>query len=162
VTRIVALDPGTDRTGCVVLDGARVISSDVHPNEWMLGHLRSAVDVGEQLLAVEWLASYGMPVGKEVFVTALWIGRFVEAWVSRGGRVRLVYRRDVKLHLCGQARAKDPNVRQALIDLYGPGKDVAIGRKATPGPLYGVSSHAWSALAVGVTAAAGVGQEVGA
>ena len=54
-----------------------------------------------------------------------WIGRFADRWET-GPRLvsdiparrpaMLVYRRDVKLHLCGQARAKDANVRQALID----------------------------------------------
>jgi len=57
----------------------------------------------------------------------------------------------VKLHLCGSARAKDTNIRQALIDRYGG--SAAIGKKAAPGPLYGVSKDVWSALAVAVTAA---------
>jgi len=48
-------------------------------------------------------------------------------------------------------RAKDANIRQALIDRYGPGKDKAIGQKKTPGPLYGFKSHEWAALAVAVT-----------
>jgi hypothetical protein len=61
-----------------------------------------------------------------------------------------VYRRDVKLHICGSQRAKDANIRQALIDCYG-GKVEAIGKKKAPGPLYGISSHAWSALAVAQT-----------
>ena len=37
-------------------------------------------------------------------------------------------RQEVKLHLCNSARAKDANIRQALIDRFG-GKDKAIGRK---------------------------------
>lgn len=102
-------------------------------------------------LAIEMIASYGMPVGREVFETCVWIGRFIEAW---GGPYTLVYRKDVKLHLCGQPRAKDSNIRQALIDRYG-GKDRAVGKKATPGPLYGVSADVWSALAIAVTFADG-------
>src|SRR3990167_6090451 len=54
-------------------------------------------------------------------------------------------------HLCHDSRAKDGNIRAALIDRFGPGKDRAIGRKATPGPLFGVSSDVWSALAIAVT-----------
>lgn len=104
-------------------------------------------------LAIEMIASYGMPVGREVFETCVWIGRFQQAWHSPED-VRLVYRKDVKLHLCGTAKAKDANVRQALLDLYprtGGGATPQIGTKAKPGPLYGVSSHAWPALAVAVT-----------
>src|SRR5678809_428964 len=87
--------------------------------------------------AIEMIASYGMAVGREVFETCLWIGRFVQA--ARGEHT-LVYRRDVKMHLCGNNAARDSNIRQALIDRFGPGKDKAIGRKALPGPLYGVSA----------------------
>jgi hypothetical protein len=65
-----------------------------------------------------------------------------------------IYRADVKLHLCNSHRAKDKNVRQALIDLYGPTKEAAIGRKASPGPLYGLAGDGWAALGVAVTAAA--------
>jgi hypothetical protein len=68
---------------------------------------------------------------------------------DRPPEVRLVYRKDVKLLLCGSPRAKDANIRQALLDLLGP-----QGTKAKPGPTYGVKSHAWAALGVAVTAQA--------
>jgi len=45
-------------------------------------------------------------------------------------------------------RAKDANIRQALLDLIGP-----QGTKKTPGPTYGIKSHTWAALAVAVYAA---------
>jgi hypothetical protein len=77
----------------------------------------------------------------------VWIGRFIEAW---DGPHQLVYRKDVTLHLCNSPRAKDPHIRASLIDRFGG--EGAIGRKAAPGPLYGVKSHAWAALAVAVTA----------
>jgi hypothetical protein len=105
-------------------------------------------------LAIEMIASYGMAVGREVFETCVWIGRFMQAW-HEPAAVRLVYRRDVKLHLCGTPQAKDPNVRQALLDMFprtGGGATPQIGTKARPGPLYGVSSHAWPALGVAITA----------
>jgi hypothetical protein len=96
------------------------------------------------LCACEMIASYGMAVGKEVFETCVWIGRFVEIAYEP---VQLVYRRDVKLHLCHSPRAKDANVRQALIDRLGP-----QGTKKNPGPTYGMKSHLWAALAVAVYA----------
>ncbi len=37
--------------------------------------------------------------------------------------------------------------------IFGGTKEAAIGKKASPGPLYGVSSHAWQALAVAVVVA---------
>ena len=34
----------------------------------------------------------------------------------------------------------------AFIEMHGGDKSTAIGKKYNPGPLYGVSSHAWQAL----------------
>jgi hypothetical protein len=99
---------------------------------------------------IEMIASYGLPVGAEVFETCLWIGRLQERMLLGYLDAKLIYRKDVKLHLCGTPRAKDANIRQALIDRYG-GKTKAIGNKKTPGPLYGIKSHGWAALALAVT-----------
>jgi hypothetical protein len=110
-------------------------------------------------LAIEMIASYGMPVGAEVFETCVWIGRFEERWGASS--LARVFRRDVKLHLCDDPRAKDSNIRQALVDRYG-GKEKAIGRKATPGPLYGLTKDCWAALGVAVTAAETTAQRAAA
>jgi hypothetical protein len=42
-------------------------------------------------------------------------------------------------------------VRASLIDRFGPYKEKAIGKKATPGPLFGIHADEWSALAIAVT-----------
>jgi hypothetical protein len=143
---ILAIDPGTVQSGWCVYDGAekRVRLSGVEPNPKMLEWLREWPPVAEDSLAIEMVASYGMPVGKEVFETVRWIGRFQQAWRDPEA-VRLIYRQEVKLHLCGSPRAKDPNVWQALKDRLGE-----PGTKKNPGPLYGVQSHARAALAVAV------------
>ncbi|CAA2106073.1 hypothetical protein [Variovorax paradoxus] len=149
---ILAIDPGTTQSGWVIYGDGRVHDSGVMPNREMVTWLATREDSGVRL-AIEMIASYGMAVGREVFETCVWIGRFKQAWHSPD-TVQLVYRKDVKLHLCGTTKAKDPNVRQALIDLFpavGGGKTPQIGTKSQPGPLYGVSSHAWPALGVAVT-----------
>lgn len=144
IRTLLAIDPGTTESGYCALNGGRIVFSGVLPNEDVLDLLRPEF---ADDCAIEMIASYGMAVGREVFETCVWIGRFSEAWRSRSGnRPALVYRRDVKLHLCGNARAKDANIRQSLIDLIGP-----QGTKKAPGPTYGVRSHAWAALAVGAT-----------
>lgn len=149
---ILAIDPGTTESGWVLYDGAKVRDCGVKPNAAML-ELVSFVPSGDGIdLAIEMIASYGMAVGREVFETCVWIGRFKQAWHTPDS-VQLVYRKDVKLHLCGSSKAKDPNIRQALIDMFAPtggGKTPQIGTKSQPGPLFGVSSHAWPALAVAV------------
>lgn len=142
---LLALDPGTTHTGYVYLAGGEVCGCGVVENNEVFDLIRR----GPYPVAIEMIASYGMAVGREVFETCLWIGRFMQA--AGPDRVRLVYRKDVKLHLCGSPRAKDPNVRQALIDRWG-GKAEAIGNVKNPGPLYAVKSHAWAALGVAVTA----------
>ncbi len=147
---ILALDPGTTETGWVRFDGERVVASGIEPNERVLTSL--ALYAAPVTLAVEMIASYGMAVGREVFETCVWIGRFQQAWHDPAA-VRLVYRKDVKMHLCGSPRAKDPNIRQALLDLVGE-----QGTKKRPGPTYGLRSHTWAALGVAVVAAHQLGQ----
>lgn len=141
--RILAIDPGTTESGYCLFDGGRVFESGVLSNIDMLTRVQQWPAAH---LAIEMIASYGMPVGHEVFETVRWIGRFQQAWRDPEA-VRFVYRQDVKLHLCKTPRAKDANVRQALIDLLGP-----QGTKKEPGPTYGIKSHAWAALGVAVTA----------
>lgn len=149
---VLAIDPGTDRSAWVCFSGITLMGRGLEDNTRVLERVYAARAQGlpgrPSHLAVEMIASYGMAVGHEVFRTCLWIGRFVEAW---SGPHTLIYRQDVKLHLCKDSRARDANVRQALIDRFGPGKDKAIGTVKRPGPLHGVSNDVWSALAIAVT-----------
>ena len=75
---IIGLDPGTTQTGCVLLDGYKPIYADVMPNANVIPWLQTFGRATE--LACEWVQSYGMPVGAEVFDTVRWIGRFQQAW----------------------------------------------------------------------------------
>jgi hypothetical protein len=136
---VVGIDPGPRESSYVVWDGTQVVNSGDLRNADLALYLGSA----SCPVACEWIESFGMAVGREVFETVFAIGMF-----SRHvERLRLVPRRDVKMHLCQSPRAKDGNIRQALIDRCG-----AVGTKKTPGPLYGISQHRWAALAVAVTA----------
>lgn len=149
---ILAIDPGCHESASVWLVDGRPQNPRKEPNEALLERLRGPLTCAHDVLAIEMIASYGMAVGREVFETCLWIGRFVEVGTWRGMQTVLVYRRDVKLFLCQSARATDSNIRAALLDLYGPGKEKAIGSKKAPGPLYGLKGDMWSALAVALTA----------
>lgn len=152
---LLAIDPGNEESALLLYD--TVTSTPVQwaklPNDEALDWITQSQ---ARELYVEMIASYGMAVGASVFDTCLWIGRFVERWKSSGAHRNyahgLVYRSEVKTHLCHSMRAKDANIRQALIDRWG-GKEQAVGRKATPGPLYGIAGDCWSALAVAVTVA---------
>lgn len=142
---ILAIDPGNKQTALVFLEDGNPRHSLLVPNEIAMEHVRAGL---YRHIVCEMVACYGMPVGSEVFDTCLMVGRIQEASVRD---CNLVFRKDVKMHLCGRANAKDTNIRQALIDRYGPGKEVAIGTKKAPGPLYDLRKDMWAALAVGVT-----------
>ena len=168
--RLVCIDPGSTASGVVVYDGeipsgpvvyaakvdniellkalrAREIVHDVAENGVPKWRVVKADLHGPHVLVVEMIASYGMPVGAEVFETCVHIGRCLEAWSGEAVRI---YRREVNLALCNSPRANDATIRQAILDRFG-GKDRAVGRKATPGPLYAVKADAWAALALGIT-----------
>lgn len=147
---VFSLDPGTTQTGYVLYEDGIVGESGVMDNEAMLAKLQDFARWQPNVpmtLAIEMIASYGMAVGREVFETCVWIGRFQQAWHTPDD-VQLVYRRIVKLHLCESAKAKDTNIWQALVDRFGE-----PGTKKAPGKLYGVRSHARAALALAVTVA---------
>lgn len=149
---IMAIDPGTTESAYVIFHNNCLEKFGKVPNcelrEWLFRTRPSQYD-----LHVEMIASYGMSVGAEVFETCVWIGRFLDAFdpyeEKPGTRVP---RQLVRLHMCGSPRAKDSNVRQALIDRFGGSKGAAIGSKRQPGPLYGVSGDVWQALALAVYA----------
>ena len=50
-------------------------------------------------LVIEMIASYGMAVGKEVFDTCVWIGRFIELASLQAIEVEYIYRKDEKMNL---------------------------------------------------------------
>jgi len=145
---IMAIDPGPEMSGVVWLSPERrIIAAEIQDNKEIVRTLRRGnTDYPFPHVAIEMIASYGMPVGADVFETCTWIGRFEEAYVHADLMARY-FRKDIKLHLCGSNRARDSNVRQALIDLLGP-----AGVKKNPGPTYGIKKDMWAALAVAVYA----------
>jgi hypothetical protein len=153
---IIGIDPGPTRSAVCLWDTQRrtLISAHIEENKKIAEYLRNEKRISESVMAVEMIASYGMAVGKEIFETCVWIGRFLAAW-GDDDTARLVYRKDVKRHLCGSTKAKDANIRRALIDSYGP-----QGTKKNPGPLYGIKADQWSALAVAVTCDAATKGEI--
>ena len=139
--RVIAIDPGTTESAAVEWNGKELGFCQILPNEELLAHLERCKPTSGELLAIEMIASYGMSVGKEVFETCVWIGRFVQAW--KPNESQLIYRRDVKIHHCHSARATDSNVRQALIDRFGQ-----PGKKKMPGLTFPLKGHMWQAFAI--------------
>ncbi len=151
---VLGLDPGTEQSALVAFNGESVRDHRTLPNRELLMLLREIREAeihsgNAYVLVIEQIESFGMAVGKETFETVFWTGRFAEAWCPK--RFERLPRRPIKIHLCQSARATDANIRQALIDRFGPTSEKAIGRKASPGPLYGLRGHEVAALAVAVT-----------
>lgn len=157
MTRIVAIDPGPMTCGWVIYEGIE--------NQWTITEAASDLGLDDVLhrleresdqtvVVVEMVESYGMAVGREVFETCIVAGQILGVCLGRRSAHRMA-RKVVKHHLCHSLRATEAEIRQALIDRFGPGRDLAIGTKKSPGPLYPVKGHAWAALALAVAYADG-------
>ena len=101
-------------------------------------------------LAMETIVSYGARIGMETIANIELIGRIKEAWSREDANATYLSRPDILGHLTGRRNAKEADCADRLKEMHG-GLN-AVGTKKNPGPLYGVTSHAWSALAVAVVA----------
>lgn len=154
--KILAIDPGSNESGYVVWN-----TTTQSPEK--SGHIiNSALLIAcrnfqkDFPVAIEQIRGYGIVAGDDTFDTCEASGRFREAHESRGGRVIMIPRKDIKRHLCGNTTTNDKYIRQALIDRFGE-----PGTKKNPGRLYGISGHLWAALAVAVTCADTMEMEMG-
>lgn len=150
---LLAIDPGPERSAWLTFADGMPRNWGIWANDDLLAALRGDDPDPDPMLAadrlvIEKVEAFGMAVGAEVFETVFWSGRFAEAAAPLP--VDRVGRKAVKIALCGSMRAKDPNIRAAIIERYGT-IEQAIGKKANPGPLYGIAADVWSALAVAIT-----------
>ena len=150
--RILAIDPGDVESGYCLMEGYKPIHFEKAKNEDILDWIGAH---GEQLdvVAIEMVASYGMAVGKNIFDTCVWVGRFWQKALESGSpRVYQIYRMEEKMMICHDSRAKDTNIRQALIDRFAEfDKTNGKGTKDHPDWFYGFKKDVWMAYAVGVT-----------
>lgn len=157
-TTTLGIDPGPTSSGVAwVGDDLMPLATWLVPNgqvitlirDWWLTHNEPT------LVGIEQIASYGMPVGREVFETAEWSGRFAQLVEDVWGLTALMIpRMDVKMALCHSTRANDATIRMALVDRFAPGTpNRGKGTKAAPGWFYGFRRDTWAAYAVAVTAA---------
>jgi hypothetical protein len=80
------------------------------------------------------------------------IGRLTEAAKYTGREVDYIYRIEEKTTICHDSKAKDANIRQALIDRFAQ-HDFKNGKgtKKNPDWFYGFAKDVWQSYAVGVT-----------
>lgn len=153
---IIAIDPGCTESGYVVVrhdenEITQVVDKGKVENKEIYSVMNQYLAYD---LAIEMVACYGMPVGAEVFDTCVWIGQFLREANTRklARKIKLIYRKEEKLNLCGTPAAKDANIVQALIDRYAYGQpNKGKGTKKQPGFFYGFAKDVWQAMAVAVT-----------
>lgn len=147
---VLAIDPGNIESAYVLMnDSYEIFQFGKIGNENMFEIIEETMP---DIVVIEMVASYGMAVGESVFETVFWIGRFYEASIREWSGCNRVYRKDVKMNLCGQTRAKDSNIRQALIDRFAKHDSKnGKGTKKNPDWFYGFKADIWQAYAVGVT-----------
>ena len=153
MTKLLAIDPGSTDSAYVVIDTDKDLAPlwfDKIPNEGLLHlpHLHTADQV-----AIEMVAHYGsgMPAGKTVFDTCVWIGRYVQARAWHPNNAVLIPRKTVVTHLCGSPKGGDSNVIQALIDRFAPNtRNHGKGIKNEPGFFWGFHTDIWQSFALAV------------
>ena len=117
----IGIDPGNVESAYVVVadDLSEVLEKGKVENlELMRLLTRFKLTYDIRYVAIEMIASYGMPVGASVFDTCVWIGRFKEHCLKLLWEVEFVYRKEEKMLLCNSMKAKDSNIRQALVDRF--------------------------------------------
>ncbi len=148
MSTLFAIDPGNIESAWVRIDidTYKPLEFAKEPNAIVRERVQ---EISTEPVYIEMVASYGMAVGKEVFDTCVWIGRFMECcWESNPEQV---YRKDVKMHHCGQTKATDANIIQALIDRFAPNTgNRGKGYKSDPGFFYGFKADVWQAYALAV------------
>ncbi len=139
---IVAIDPSSaGRNGLAMKVGDRLVVGVVSPDV-IIAAIRDNTEPGD-VVYCETIECYGMAVGKAVFETCFFIGEYRRAAADAGVQFVHCYRSKIKIHLCNSVKAKDGNIRQALIDRWGE-----PGTKKKPGMTHGIAGDGWAALAV--------------
>ena len=148
MSKILAIDPGNIESAYCLIDSNtyKPIKFGKIENELVLYEVQKE---DYDILVIEMIASYGLAVGKSVFDTCVWIGRFIQESPKDS---EYIYRREEKMNLCGSMKAKDTNIRQALIDRFAQ-FDLKQGKgtKNNKDFFYGFKSDIWAAFAVGCT-----------
>ncbi len=145
---LLAIDPGTTHSAYCAIEGYKVWDFGKIINDAMADILLEA-EYDE--VVIEMIASYGMPVGAEVFETCVQIGRFMQIAHTRNITCYRITRSEVKQHICHSAKANDATIKQALVDRFAYNvPNHGKGSKKAQGWFYGFKADVWAAYALAV------------
>lgn len=160
--RILAIDPGPTTCGVVSVDMAARRLVVCYPkatiDEALSAVAGSAWD-GTDHVVIERVKA-GRHAGDSYLQTSESVGRLWQMGIVAGVPVSLMYRTEVLrwLDLLGISGNRDSAVTRELISRFGGSTASEVkGTKNNPGPLYGISGHAWQALAVAEAHAESIG-----
>ena len=151
---ILAIDPGDEKTAVCVIDTETLkpvhftISDNWYYESYLLMEIVKMYKI--DIVAIEMISSYGMSVGRHVFDTCVWIGRFIQ--MLKKHSCNYVYRYEEKKHILGQISGNDKMIRRALIDRFAV-HDFKTGKGVRNNPdfFHGFKKDVWAAYAVGLT-----------
>ena len=157
MAKILAVDPGSFRSGCIAYDtdteSILNILRDTDGKSMMLNEELVYYIKNRGLYAlydavvIEDIQCYGSPMGKSTIATCKWIGRFWQAADTLGIPTHFIFRKDIRKHHTGKGSGKggDAKIRAALIKRFGE-----PGTKKNPGKLFGITHDNWSSTAIAV------------
>lgn len=158
---ILAIDSGPVTSGWVAYcpETNYVEAMGITDNDTLLATIRELAPNYYGALVVEKIVSYGpgLHVSNDTHEANWWAGRFFQEYArkhSQRDSAFRISRPQIKRHLLGVSIGNNTAVNSAVADRFDPtggGANPRKGTKKEPGPLYGIKSHIWSALAVAVT-----------
>lgn len=148
MSMILSLDPGNELTGYVLADSEtrKPIEFGKIPNRELANMMIQGTLKFDEFVT-ERMESMGTLIGRTVLEACEWIGRFSQIAEFLGCEVNFVYRHEEKINICGDSRAKDANIRRALIDRFAKTSN-GKGTIKQPDFFWGFRSDIWSAYAV--------------
>ena len=150
VKTILAIDAGNLESGYVFWNGQTILQKGKVKNDYLIEIIKKQAE--DAPVYLEMIASYGMAVGQTVFDTCVAIGQFKQCAIDNGCHVELVYRREVKLFMCGKTNAKDSNIIRAIKDAYGERGTKARGFNPVYDDEYNkMNNDIWQAFALALT-----------
>lgn len=153
---ILGIDPANEYSAFVVVENdlSAVVDKGKIPNKELQDKISNwkTENYPIDYVAIEGIQSFGMPVGQTTFETCYFIGRLLEQFEAFDIEPTLIYRSEEKMLLCHSMKAKDSNIRQALVDRFAPNTpNNGKGYKSNPGLFYGFKLDIWQAYSVAVT-----------
>lgn len=141
-----AIDPGNVQSAFVFMNqDKKILMKGKVDNYHLLGLIeknRKKIDY----CVCEMIAQYGRGVGATTFHTCVWIGEFKRMFSDQPVKHKKFYflfRKTYVSYICNDPRAKDGDIRTAMVDMYGE-----PGTKKHPGPTYGFTKDMWQSLAI--------------